>query len=82
VVDDEVTWEKIGCQVADAIRCEPGTTVGAARTDLDGLYGDPEVYTEWVDKYERPVLREHRYPNRDGSRPDDKPCEHYRPRRG
>lgn len=85
-VDDEMPggWEPITCQEREELvhRSDPRLTVLASRTDLDGEFGAPEIFTEWGTPEGEPVLREHRYPdhaNPDGSsRPDVQPCEHFR----
>jgi hypothetical protein len=62
----------------------PGLTVLSAKTDPDGLYGRPEIFTEWgLSAGEVPVLRTIRWPGRERSgsplrSPDVQPCEHYR----
>lgn len=69
-----MTWIKITCEESDAlIRPDRGLTIGSGKTDLDGEYGRPEVYREWVrqsDGY--PVLRDYRWPGH------PRGCEHFR----
>lgn len=56
-------------------------TVLSSKTDLDGLYGKPEIFTEWGTDNETPVLRDVRWPGPQAGdllpSPDAKPCEHY-----
>lgn len=67
------TWVKITCEESELLRA--GLHVHSARTDPEGVYGPPEVFTEWGTDA-GPVLRDHRFPQPDFSRPDVKPCEH------
>ncbi len=69
-------WVEVACEVADVIRQSEHARPTAGRTDLDGQWGEPCIYTEWGLDHETPVLREWRYPAPDGSRPDPKPCRH------
>lgn len=77
-----IRWVAVSCEVADAIRVSEPIKPTSSKTDLDGTFGAPEVFTEWSAIYqsgrEVPVLREHRWPGPDGE-PDAKPCEHYVP---
>ena len=64
-------WTPIGCVERDALFQELGG--GDHRLTVLASSTDPEryIFTEWGDrKTERPVLRDHRWP--DGSRP----CKH------
>ena len=76
-----VAWVAVACEVADAIRHCESLKPTASKTDLDGEYGEPEVFTEWSVIYpsgrEVPVLREHRWPSGSDGVVDLKPCEHY-----
>lgn len=81
-------WRKITCDERDALYNErrEQLCVLAGRTDMGGMYGDPEIFTEWGDREtEQPVLRDRRFPPQypipplaDVRLPDTKPCEHYR----
>ena len=82
-------WRQITCWEREALvdrlgrsyngfSAESGIGVHAGRTDMGGRFGEPEIYTEWGyrDGDERPVLRDHRWPD------SDRPCEHYVPAHG
>lgn len=74
-------WIAVSCEAADLIRAHPDVHPSSSKTDLDGRYGKPEVFTEWdvhCRKTSRPILREHRWPGPEGE-PDAAPCEHYVP---
>jgi len=74
------TWRRVSCEERDDVYNAgiDGWGVGSSLTDLDGLYGEPQMFTEWWDKAtERPVLRDRRYPSRDLGRRDLRPCEHH-----
>lgn len=79
----ETEWTRVACEVADIIRASEHVKPTASKTDLDGAYGEPEVYTEWSVVYpsgnEIPVLREHRWPGLILDDPNARPCEHYVP---
>lgn len=85
---DRDRWAKITCDERESLICRNGERyaglgVAAGRTDMDGQYGEPTIFTEWFDKdTEEPVLRDYRFPGRrtpdDPYPPDAKPCEHYR----
>jgi hypothetical protein len=77
-----VSWTKITCTEREAIvdrhgrsynsfSPESGICVTLSRTDPDGDFGKPEIFTEWGFTEERPVLQDYLYPA------TDKPCEHY-----
>jgi hypothetical protein len=78
-------WRQITCQEREDLvtrlgrsyngfSAESGIGVLASKTDIDGEYGTPEIYTEWGRKAtDEPVLRDYRWPN------SDRPCEHYVP---
>jgi hypothetical protein len=77
-----MSWVKITCDEREklvdlrgrsynAFSRESGICVTASRTDPDGDFGRPEIFTEWGFTEEDPVLREYLYPE------TDKPCEHY-----
>jgi hypothetical protein len=77
-------WQQISCDERESLVDAFGrsfngfadhTGIGpiSSRTDPDGVYGRPEVFTEWGYREDgRPVLRDHRYPG------TDEPCEHFR----
>lgn len=71
-----VTWDPITCEHREALMASHDLTVGAPLTDLGGRFGEPEIYTEWVDRGTgEPALRDYRYPSADGG-PDRKACRH------
>ena len=75
-----ITWRRVTCEERDDVYNAgiDGWGVGSSLTDLDGLYGEPQMFTEWWDKAtERPVLRDRRYPSREFGRADLRPCEHF-----
>ena len=91
-----MTWHPITCQEREALVDKLGRSYGgfskasgvgvlSSKTDLDGAYGPPEVFTEWGYDYDRPVLRDFRWPGGSGScahyehrpdTPDESPDEH------
>lgn len=75
-----MAWRKITCVERDVLLCRAGVDgwrVSASLTDLDGRFGVPEIFTEWSDRATGvPTLRDYRYPQRNGERPDVRPCEH------
>ena len=76
----EMTWRRVTCAERDEVYAAgiARWSVGASLTDLDGEYGDPEMFTEWWDRQtEKPVLRDRRYPSREAGQRDLRPCEHY-----
>ena len=85
--DERPAWDPISCADRDALVCRngeryEGLKVAAGRTDLDGQYGEPCIFTEWYDESTGlSVLQDYRYPGRrsDANRlPDDaRPCEHF-----
>lgn len=68
-------WVPVSCHVADVIRHSDMMHPISTLTDLDGGFGEPQVYTMWGFDDERPVMREWRWPGGFG-KPDVKPCEH------
>jgi hypothetical protein len=79
-----MSWLKITCEERDAIfhaeRPEKLRPLSSC-TDMSGEYhGEPQMDITWGlysdTTPETPVLRESRYPSRDGG-PDRKPCEHW-----
>jgi hypothetical protein len=73
-------WRKATCEERDRFYAEHDDALvpGAARTDLGGEFGEPEIYTEWWDRAtEVPMLRDWRFPQISGDKPDRRPCEHY-----
>lgn len=74
-----LTWRAITCAQADYIRTSRDLHPSGGYTDLTGfLCGEPEIGTEWAPLgSEIPVLRNIRYPQHGGGRPDRRPCEHY-----
>ena len=71
------SWVPIPCLTADLIRQHPKVFPTESRTDMDGEFGDPCVYTEWgLRDDDIPVMREWRYPPRVPGEPDPRPCEH------
>lgn len=64
-------WTPVDCQRSDEVRS--GTHPVSSLTDLSGQFGEPIVYTEWADEFERPALRDYRWPE------SPRPCEHYVP---
>lgn len=81
--ETEARWVAVACPIADLIRGSEHVFPSASKTDPDGMYGKPEVYTEWSARYpsgrEVPVLREHRWPGLHQGDADAGPCEHYVP---
>jgi len=89
-----MTWVQITCEAREALveqadreygwwsqpgGVRSGICVLSALTDLDGRFGDPLIITEWgVRETEVPILKDVRHPQRGGSGPDARPCEHYR----
>ena len=69
---DKSGWVKIPCEESDQIR-NASYGVSSGLTDLDGVYGQAVVYTEWMDEMEGPLLRDYRWPH------GDRPCEHWVP---
>lgn len=71
---------RVSCITADLIRQNEFTHVYASKTDSAGMYGEPEIFTEWSitmpDNTEYIVMREHRWPSEDGYT-DRYSCEHY-----
>jgi len=47
-----VRWVEVSCEVADAIRVSEPIKPTSFKTDLSGVYGEPEVYTEWSAIYQ------------------------------
>lgn len=84
------TWVQITCEDREALVSRnggryDGFKVAAGRTDMDGQFGEPTIFTEWYDSLtgsDESVLRDYRYPGRrtpDDPYPKDvRPCEHYR----
>lgn len=75
-----LTWRPITCAQADHIRTSRDLHPSGGYTDLTGfMCGQPEIGTEWAppDNDTEPVLRNIRYPQPGGGRPDRRPCEHY-----
>ena len=74
-------WTAVSCLVADIIRGSEYVKPMSSKTDLDGHYGEPEVYTEWATdgRNEVAVLREHRWPSPHSGHGDRYACEHYAP---
>ena len=74
-------WVRISCATADVIRHSDMTMPYSSKTDLSGLYGEPEVTTTWCIHVETEgdvlVMKESRWPSRIEGEPDVKPCEHY-----
>lgn len=74
-----MSWEQISCAEREALYAGSVLSVGASLTDLDGQYGDPRVLTEWHDRAtDVPVLRDQRWPQLSGEKPDARPCRHER----
>lgn len=73
-------WRQITCDERDDLygRENGAWSVGSGLTDLDGEFGDPHMFTEWWDG-DQPVLRDYRWPQPSGEKPDTRPCEHYVP---
>lgn len=71
---------QVDCRIADIIRFDERVRVVSSLTDLDGMFGRPEVFSEWAFHREGHAdlvaLREHRWPE------DDRPCEHWVPAPG
>jgi hypothetical protein len=76
-------WVQISCTEREALVDEKGRSyngfseesgigVLSSITDPDGTYGRSRVFTEWGYDYDRPVLRDERWPN------SDQPCEHHK----
>lgn len=81
-------WVKIDCDAREVIVSRNGERyeglgVAAGRTDMDGQYGEPCIFTEWYDRAtDQSVLQDYLWPARRHSDddlflPDVKPCEHY-----
>jgi hypothetical protein len=75
-----MSWRQVSCEERDAFYAAgiedwcPGSTL----TDLDGQFGEPEMFIEWWDREtEQPQLRDQRWPRRGGERPDARPCQHH-----
>ena len=78
-----MSWTPITCQQREALvdqhgryyngfSTESGIGPLASRTDLDGEFGAPSVFTEWGwAATEQPLLRDYRWPD------SDRACEHY-----
>lgn len=75
-----MTWIEVACEVADVIRHCEHVTPSAGRSDLDGEWGAPSVYTEWSMR-DKPIMREWRFPSRIPGEPDPEPCRHEVPTR-
>lgn len=79
---DSVEWVQITCEEREALIDEVGRSyngpakpygVLAGRSDLDGQYGRPCVFTEWGHSETGvPLLQDYRWPE------STRPCEHYR----
>lgn len=77
---DGPAWRPITCAEADHIRISRGLAPSGGYTDLNGsLCGEPAILTEWApsDNDTEPVLRNYRYPQPGGGRPDRRPCTHF-----
>lgn len=76
-----MSWRKITCAERDAIyRAERPEKLApiSSCTDMDGTFhSEPQMDITWgIASTDKPVIRETRYPSRDGG-PDRKPCEHW-----
>lgn len=76
-----MSWRRITCEERDAIfhaeRPEKLRPISSC-TDMSGeFHGEPQMDMTWgLHSTDTPVLRESRYPSRDGG-PDRQPCEHW-----
>lgn len=76
-----MSWRKISCKERDtlyyAARSEELRPLSSC-TDMSGeFHGEPQMDITWgIASTDTPVIRETRYPSRDGG-PDRLPCEHY-----
>lgn len=80
---EEAGWQRISCSEREELvdrlgrsyngfSAESGICVLSSKTDPDGLYGAPEIVTEWGRRdTEEPVLRESVRPGVEGG------CEHF-----
>ncbi len=68
-------WRTITCAERDAIMDSNNGQIRIG-THLVERFGAPHIHTEWVDLDDRPVLRDDRWPQRDGNSPDARPCVH------
>lgn len=74
-----MTWEQISCAERDALYARSVLSVGASLTDLDGQYGEPHILTEWHDRATGVlILKDQRWPQLSGEKPDAKVCRHER----
>lgn len=74
-----MAWEQISCTDRETLYARSDLSVGASLTDLEGMHGEPQILTEWCDRAtEVPVLKDQRWPQRSGVKPDVKPCRHER----
>ncbi|MBB3752518.1 hypothetical protein FHT44_005030 [Mycolicibacterium sp. BK634] len=76
-----MSWRKITCRQREEIftlEREEALRPLSSCTDLSGEYhGEPQMDITWgLTSTDTPVLKESRYPSRDGG-PDRKPCEHW-----
>lgn len=76
-----VEWRQITCAERDELYQAgvDGWRVLGSLTDLSGTHGDPTIFTEWRAEDGTPILRDRRWPQFSGERPDARPCEHYVP---
>ena len=73
---ETIAWTRITCQEREALMASRHLRPFASFTDTEGQHGDPHMFTEWGDPTtEQPVLRDYRWPGRDGA-PDTRPCRH------
>lgn len=74
----KITWQDVDCDTATEIlyaaRAKTGTTVLAGSTDMDGEFGEPQMYREWGTIDGSPLMREWTYFDRDTDR-----CRHMAP---
>lgn len=72
-------WTQVSCEERERIYKAARPRPSASLTDLSGRYGDPQIFTEWADANEAPVLRDYRWPNAEDGKPDARPCQHWIP---
>jgi hypothetical protein len=74
-------WRRITCDERESLWRERGDRlrISATLTDIDGRYGDPQIFTQWEGADDVQVLQDRRFPQPSGERPDLRPCEHYVP---